>query len=387
MNTEITYVPDEPDIEAPMSTSADKPTDVTTDEVIEMLGEEDIEIFGRMPVGSELDVSDFDELPRNEVELNEDTAAEFDIQLAGAEPAEEFESPPPDQLPILRSAMRHFQDSESPDRTVRIDTDETYGDFVCKAAVREIERRLNELREAVEEHAADHHGGEMKPMRQWDEILGAAQTIADLRSAASPGDAVNAMPEVPLDLPDFAQGKVRAWRDGPCVVVSLRFCAADGTPRIATGATRPTADAEDVAGCAIQQGVDPVTVLGALHHLSGVAAGKRLVRDIAGCALKVHRRADVLGMREPVLLIGGATGGNPPLAAIMYLQQLCNSGDKQACKEMRILEAVAQTPSGQQVAAPLLQEAKRRLDVAHSTVLGGRRLPQLGLMSYYSRWL
>lgn len=388
MTDELTYVPEEMDISAPMSESADRPVDVTTDEVIHMLGDHgrDIDIFGRMPVGGDLDVSDFDEYPRNEVELDENTIEEHEIKVHGDEP-EEFQSAAPEQFPILSAALNRFSGAEAPDRAVRIDTDETYGDFVCASAVRELERRLNELRAAVEEHTADHHGGEMKSMSKWDEILGAAQSIADLRSAATPHEAVDAMQEVPLDLPDFAQGKVKCWRDGPCVVVSLRFCAADGTPRVATSATRPGADAEEVAGCAIRSGLDPATVLGALHELSAKAAGHRLVRDIAGCALKAHRRADVLGMREPVMLIGGGSEGNPPLAALMYLQQRCDAGDEQACREMRIIEAASKTTSGRQVAAPLLAEARRRLAGARTTVLGAGRLPKLGLMSWYSRWL
>jgi len=60
-----------------------------------------------------------------------------------------------------------------------------------------------------------------------------------------------------------------------------------------------------------------------------------------------------------VLARGGET--HAPLAAVMYLQQRAERGDAAAQTELAKLHAAAQSPNGQKIAAPVLQEAHRRL--------------------------
>lgn len=355
--------------------------DASTGEVLTMvLGHhgDDI-IFGRSAQGVN-DPSDFDYLPVHEWELNEDTAR-FAYSSEGdsastAVNGEDDETPalftpPPaeDPFPVFKAALSHFQAQETPPRVVRIDTPGTYGDFVCERAVREIDRRVRELRAALEEHLDEHttqrHPGYRRrraPLSRWDDVLGAAEAVANLHAANTPNEATDAMPQVPVDLPPFAEGKVKCWRDGASVVCSVRFVAVNGEGRIATMASRPKADADEVARWAMRAGIDPVVVLGVLPDLTAVACGKRLVRDVAGAALHAHRRTDVCGMdKEPVLLARPGNTGTAPLAALMFVEQRAAAGDPQAQAEMNVIRLAAQTPAGQQVAAPLLAESKRRL--------------------------
>jgi hypothetical protein len=167
------------------------------------------------------------------------------------------------------------------------------------------------------------------------------------------------MPQVPLDLPDFAKGKVTCYRDGDCVVVSIHFQAADGKGRIATMAARPTANVEELAGWALRSGMNPITILGALPDAVDVACGKRLLRDVAGAALKCQRRVDVVGMDgDGPLLLGCRGSGSAPVAAAMHLEQLAGAGHVQAKREVRKL-------SSGRLGASVLEDARKRLAKGH----------------------
>lgn len=347
-------------------------TDPSTKEALVMLSDEEDITVGRLSAG--LDLSDFDAMPATLAELadeiDDDTAEAVEGDDDDDEPAQMFESPPlDDEFPTYRAALRRFQTAQVSPRVVRVDNDVTYGAFVCERAVKELERRVNELRQAFEEHQEAHfsekHPGyrvRQKPMRQWDDIIGAAKAVRKIRDAKDAQEATDAFPSVPVDLPPFAQGKVKCWRDGNNVVCSMRFQAADGTMRIATAAAKPKVDATDVVGWAMRSGANPLTVLGVLPELAEVACGKRLVRDVANAALEAQRRADVVGMDdEPVLLVNPGDNASPPLAALMHTQQLADAGDVQAQAEMeKIRRAAATAPAGN-IAQPMLAESSRRL--------------------------
>jgi hypothetical protein len=367
-----------------------------TKEILSMLrpvDDNDLHIVGRMSSAADGDISDFDLLPRKHVERNPDDDGlvenpyynpEVDggEELAG-EPGP-FSSPIDEQFPVFASALRKYQSEESPRRAVRLDTGRTYDDFVCESAVRELDRRTRELRDAVEAHSADHHGGEVPPMRQWDDVIGA------IESAQTADEAREALPQVPLDVPDYARGKVHCWRDGDAVVCSIHFAAADGSHRVATTSAQPAVDADEITRSAMQAGVDPATVLGMVGEVADAVCGKKLMRDLARAALKTQGAPEVLGMSAPMVVASGGEG-TAPLAALMYLQQECDRGNKDACREMKIIEAAANTPSGRAVAMPILDEAKKRLAVARAekkaTVLGDGSGARKLLQSYWSQVL
>jgi hypothetical protein len=355
--------------------------DVSTDEVLTlMLGDDENDVvFGRMGLGG-LDESEFDDLPRNEDELTPEDVETSDLFAGDDEDAEEpFSSPMEEHFPLYKRALRHFQNAETPTRVVRIDTDSTYTDLVGSAAIKELSRRLSELRTFVEAHVADHHGGPVAPMSEWKDVIGAAEAVNLIRAADTADEVVDAMPQVPLNLPEYAQGKVKCWQDADgVVIVSLRFCAADGTPRYATMAGKPRVDSESVVGWAMRTGANPVTVLGVAEDLAASACGKRLVRDAAGAALQAQRRLDVVGMSDdgddadPILLTnGGDDESTAPLAALMYVQQLAESGHEQATKEMDLIRAAASTPKGREIAGPILDESTKRLEAGRQSKIEG----------------
>lgn len=323
-------------------------------------------IFGRMPVG--LEVSEFDALPTLASEIDRPELAEVDeVVLGDPDPFEEEE----EHFPTFKDALARFEDGESASRIARIDNDATYNAFVCERALKEIDRRVRELRTAVEEHLSDPHGGKIHTLRAWDEILGAAEAITDLRRAPSSDAAVSAMPSVLVDIPDYAVGKVKCWRDGDSIVCSMRFEAADGSPRIATVAARPQVNADALAEQAARAGIEPVTLLGVLPDLAEAACGKRLLRDTARAALRAREREDVLGMAdEPVMLVSEGNTGMAPLAAMMEVQQRAEAGDPQAQLEVRKFHKVAQQAPGLK---PLLVAAKTRLDRARQHKVRERR--------------
>lgn len=373
--------------------------DVSTDEVLTMVlgtDEDDDITIGRMSQG--LDESEFDALPAFEWDIAVEQAGESDL-YTGTNIAPPITSAPPaavlgddeeediapfsddgveEVFPTFKRALSHFRSQATPARVVRIDNEQTYNKLVGESAIRELARRLDELRAYTEDHVRDldvHNSftPAAHPMSAWSEVIGCAQMIDTLRGATSPDDVTDAM-AVPLDLPDFAQGKVKCWRDGDTIIVSLCFTCADGSPRYASMAGRPKVDADDVMGWASRAGADPVTILGVAMDLADSACGKRLVRDAASAALSSQRRVDVVGMDgdvDPVLLVNGGEEDAAPLAALMYVQQAAEAGDSQAAHEMSLISAAAESPTGQQVAKPMIAEARRRLALGRGQKMEG----------------
>lgn len=339
----------------------EKVSPAATQEVLGMISERDITV-GRLSSGWDTD-TDFDALPPHLADVGESEAESAELFQGDAEP-EEFAEPGEDEFPLFRNALRYFQANEKSPRAVRIDTDKSYEGFGVEKAVRELARRTDDLRAAVEAHAADGHGGKVPTMRVWEEVLGAAEAIKDLKASESAPEAIDKMPQVPFTVPEFAKGAVKCWLDGDAVVVSVRFQMPDGTPRVATMSATPRVNEEDIERWAEDQGYDAMTILGAVPAIATVATGKKLVRDTAEAALEARDNDDVINMYEddsdPVVLVG-LDATNAPLAALMHVQQRAESGDPRAMNELEKLYAVAVTPAGRKIAAPALKEASKRL--------------------------
>lgn len=334
-----------------------------------MLSESDIDI-GRLSAGWDAD-TDFDALPPHLVDVTQEDVESADLFQGDGEP-EEFE-PNLEAFPVFKGALRHFQANVPRTRAVRIDTEKSYDEFGVDKALKELERRTLDLRAAVEAHTADAHGGKFEKLRQWEEVLGAVDAVADLKKSETAKEAIAKMPQVPLTVPEFAQGAVKCWQDGDSVVVSIRFALPDGSTRIATMGQKPRVKEAEIEQWAEAQGFDPLTILGALPAIASVATGKQLVRDTAQAALDACTRDDVCLMGtddEPLVLIGLGQA-NAPIAAVMYLQQRAEQGDAQAVRELETMHAAAQTPAGQRIAAPVLAEASRRLASARKERSGG----------------
>lgn len=397
MSDETTYaklIDASTEVEAPVTLTTSPKTD--TNEVLEMVMgldsdyEEDITI-GRMSNG--LDPTDFDVMPRDRIYDTPNQSEgpggdELDL-LAGDEIEDDdvpsmFMSPAQEQFPVFKQALREFQ-AEGKPKVARIDNGDTYGDFVCEKAVSELTRRMGVLEQALHEHMADDHAHHVDRVMDAledhiddpfahrsrlvrgvknSEILGAAQAIADIQHAPSPDAALEAMPQIPINIPPFAEGKVKCWKDGDFVICSMKFEGPDGAARFATMASKPKIDEQSVESWAVRNGVNPVDLLGMLDDAADVACGKRLVRDTARAALRAQECDDVKDMRDEPVLLGSSGDGSAPLAALMYVQQRADAGDDQAQNEMSKIRLAAQTKSGRVIAAPLLDEADRRLSDA-----------------------
>lgn len=289
------------------------------------------------------------------VEQDGQTIEPYGPDILGEEIVE-FESPV-EVFPVYKKALQHFQSKEPQSNVVRVDTPETYQGFVADKAVSEIQRRLNELRAVVEKTSTS-------PLRKWDDIIGAAEavkTVQSLKAAETTDQATAALPKVDLDLPDYAKGKVQCWRDGNNIVVSIKFADANGAHRIATMAAKPNVSVDDVQ--AHMKDMSPMEILGALPGLASKITGDRLLGEVASVALRARRNQDVCGMdgSAPVVRVTGLDEARAPLAALMYLQQAAERGDAQAAAELAIIKSAAKSPSGREIAAPLLAESTRLL--------------------------
>ena len=344
------------------------------------IGVDDITV-GRMSEG--LDESDFDEMRMNRVfetpNRKEGAAGdELDLLSGDDDEAVPFEPPTREIFPTFKRALAYFRKVQPKARAVRVDTEETYEDFVGVKAADEVARRIEEAMQAHEADPFAHKAAFAEHIRRLhheDEVLGA------LAKAKDGKDALEAFPKVPLDLPPFAEGKIKCWRQGKNVICSIAFGTPEGK-RIATMAATPRVDGEEIFACVERAGIDPVTILGALPDLAAVATGKRLVREVAGAALEAQRRADICIMGdEPVMLVREPVEDPAPLAALMYVEQLAETGDPQAQQEITILEAAAKTtPAGRKVALPALADARRRLAAGWN-----RKRAQKRLASWWGR--
>lgn len=325
-------------------------------------------IFGRMPEAADLDIEPFDVLPTMLVNVTPD-----EMEALEGESKESF--------PTLRRALRYFRKNERNSRPVRIDTDKSYGTFMCEQAVRELERRMAQLEEALAAHEADpyaHQEGYGE-----DEVLGAARVVERIKNAKTPAQAARALPAVPVALPDFAKGKVKCWKDGDRVCCSVRFQAADGTARVATMCAKPKVDKGSAEAWANCTGHDADDVLGALAEVADATVAERLVKDVAGAAMAAQRRLDVCGMTdddEPLELKTADTRGTAHESALVHLQARCEAGDQQACEEMKAIEEAARAlPTTRR----MLRGARQRHDkkVRTSGRKGGfiERYLQMGL--------
>ena len=374
--------PEKDDIEVLPSEGHGYLFDASTNEAMKMILGDDDDFMpditvGRMSHG--FDPSEFDLMARNRVydtanETEGHAGDELDLMsesvlsegqipgtveaVAGDDEIAPFTSPTK-EFPVLSAAMTKFKESFSKPRVMRVDTEDSYSDYVSDKVIDDLNRRVTTLEEALEAHElspsahrAAFEAHNLDPhAHQRKEILGAMDAFAE---ATSPHEAAALLPQVPIDIPDFAKGKVSCFRDGGCVVVSIRFQAADGSGRVATMAAKPSADAEDVMGCAMRAGLHPVTVLGMLDEAMDRACGQKLLKEIAGAALGCQRRLDVLGMSRPILL--GVRGtGSPGMAALMHTQQRADGGDLRAQREVKKLE-------GSQVGRGALAWARKRLE-------------------------
>jgi hypothetical protein len=312
----------------------------------------------------------------------EDTAAATPAPFTPTKPAP-FTPVESSQYPIVQQLHRKFKSAMPSEKVVRVDTEESYSDFMADRRapyVAALEARLADLERAVQVHTADNHGGgKLEALEQ--RTAGIAEALAahlehgdhavDVMGAeveAAREQAALGGTRVPLSLAPWAEGKIDCWRDGDEIYCSVRLPGPDGRVRIATTTTPVAKHVDEVLSYAEDAGVDSVDLLGGdedggvLHGLAEILGGGALVTQIC-------RAAPCLLERPEVAVQGSGAGafvgvvtpvGDPGMAAAMALLQLCQKpGASDACFEV---EALKKTPAG----AKLIAEAQKRLTQAQA---------------------
>jgi hypothetical protein len=303
----------------------------------------------------------------------DDTAAATPAPFTPTKPAP-FTPVESSQYPIVQQLHRKFKSAMPSEKVVRVDTEESYSDFMADRRapyVADLERRLADLERAVQVHTADNHGGgKLEALEQ--RTAGIAEALAahlehgdhavDVMGAeveAAREQAALGGTRVPLSLAPWAEGKIDCWRDGDEIYCSVRLPGPDGRVRIATTTTPVAKHVDEVLSYAEDAGVDSVDLLGGevLHGLAEILGGGALVTQICRAAPCLLERPEVV----QGVFVGVVTpAGDPCTAAAMALLQLCQKpGASDACFEV---EALKKTPAG----AKLIAEAQKRLTQAQA---------------------
>lgn len=238
-------------------------------------------------------------------------------------------------FPMLRNIYARFEELTPRDNIVRVDTEDSFGEFVGTKPFLELDRRVRELRAAIEEHAHERKHGKPVAMSKWDAILGEANALATAKEQGADGGGRM----VPLMLPPWADGKVHCWQEGDRVCCSMRIPAPDGRTLVATASTPIAEHAHDVMGYAARAGVGVVDVVGMAPHLACMMGAGSLLPQLASATpslIDAHEASCAPSSVHKIIPCE-----DPCLAAIMGLAQMAQSGDPQACNEWEAMTAMA----------------------------------------------
>ncbi len=226
-------------------------------------------------------------------------------------------------------AMRLYAESGGVDddcRIVRSDTPSSYPDF-CSSLSAEFatfRQRLDALEKAFAQHVGDPtaHG---KIQRAADAVLG-AQAVANMREMRD---------AIPMQFPPESVDKIRPWRSGDHICVTLCFPSLDGDVRFLTCTTPASTEAAKLARYVDASGVSPVEVLGCVDPMCNVLGAGSLVPIICAGA------PDVLALDALTRQSGNAgpfvarlqPSTLPSARAVLMLAYCCDDGDEQAMRE------------------------------------------------------
>lgn len=210
-------------------------------------------------------------------------------------------------LPIFDDLRSRFANALPASKYVRVDTPESYSEFRDarrKPYLEALEARLATLEDAFVKHlVVDHHM-----------VLGDAVVRAC-------GDAVCGGQKVPLPLPDWAQGRIASWQDGPELLCTVQF----GGRFVTTG--EPMGKYLDqVIDAADAEGVEPEELMALGPPLAQVIGCGTLVGQVCGAAQRL------LAGRIPYVGVL-SSAADPTTAAAMALLQRCQHGERNACIE------------------------------------------------------
>jgi hypothetical protein len=271
-------------------------------------------------------------------------------------------------FPITTKLLTRFGAGQEKPRYVRVDTEESYKAFCAEHSPEmfQMQSRLRELASRLEDHIRDpdaHEGASEDLLDAIDEAeyIGAEVTKAE------------AAKTIEMWLPEWARGKIRAWREGEFICASMKLPGADGEVRICTSMTPVVRAVEEMERHAAAANVSAAAIVGVLPAMGCVLGAGTLVKEMASAAPALLQRPEAAKAEPFVVRI--EPKANPALCALTALLMECQKGTKGACEEWNALADAA--GKGAPVAAQAMSEAKNLfLKAKGKTVVGADALPQ-----------
>lgn len=256
---------------------------------------------------------------------SDDATAELTDVVVGAAVASGGE----DQFPIISRYLQRAGADLKP-MLVRVDTEDSYRAF-CAAqspALSALADRVDALERALAEHADDPEA-HAKDVENWTDeavTLGADARVEE--------DAKR----VDLWLPPWAEGKVRAWRQGDFVCASMLIPGGRGKVCVCTSYVPVVQAVDEISRHASAAGARGA-IVGYLPELGCRLGAATVVKAVAKAAPQIVQRPEVdAGVPFQVRVEPAAS---PALCALIALALRCRAGDAAACDEWKRLAALA----------------------------------------------
>lgn len=220
--------------------------------------------------------------------------------------------------PIFDALKRKFAAAAPEPRYVRVDDAKSYGDFRTARRdpyVKNLEKRVTELEQAIVMHMVDNHGG-----GRVARLESAFARLADqARCGGSP---------IMLPLEQCARGAIECWQDGGEILCTVRVPGSDGRARMITSGTPVEKYVDEVVGAAMQSNTDPELFVSVAPMVVQVLGASALIQRL--CAAASGLTTQSKGKKYIGVL---SAASDPDTAAAMTVLQRCQMRDPRALSE------------------------------------------------------
>jgi hypothetical protein len=240
-------------------------------------------------------------------------------------------------FPLMTKFLQRFGAGQEKPRFVRVDTEESYKNFCLENSPEGSEYRamLAEVSDRLDQHIADPHAHEGGGVEQEDLL----DAIDEAEAVGAEVALVEAQKQIEMWLPEWAKGKVRAWKEGDFICASIFLPGHDGELRICTSMTPVVHAVEEMESHAAAANVSAAAVVGVLPAMGEVLGAGTLVKEMASAAPSILARPEAKTSAPFVCRI--EPKASPTLCAFIALSQECAKGNKAACVEWDSLASAA----------------------------------------------
>jgi hypothetical protein len=251
-----------------------------------------------------------------------------------------------DPFPLMTKFLQRFGAGQEKPRFVRVDTEESYQRFLAENSpeMAEMQAHLLELSDKLEQHLHDPHAHE--------DLL---QAIDEAEAIGAEVAEVEKTKEIEMWLPEWARGKVRAWKEGEFICASIHLPGSDGELRICTAMTPAGRALEEMEAHAATANVSVGAIEPVLPAMADVLGAGTLVKEMAAAAPSILQRPEASTKEAFVCRI--EPKASPTLCAFIALAQECGHGNEAACAEWNALASAAEKGGAGHV-AKAMREAK-----------------------------